>query len=194
MILFDEIKLKNPEFSEKNSYQWFIKNVTEVAKKSNVRSMDVLSENKTNLTRKIIPGKMYSFFYSAKYKDELPYWDAMPLIFPFSMDASSFHGLNLHYLPPRHRLLLINNLMPFLTNKDNNEQAKLKLSWNLLSNASKFPQVAPCVKQYLKSHVKSMFVEIPLENWKMMAFMPVARFKGKSEDQVHSLSRRAIGK
>jgi len=193
MIIFDEIK-NNPDYSEANTYQWFIKNVTELARKSNVRSMDVLTENKNHLTRKIIPGKMYSFFYSAKYKDELPYWDAMPLIFPFSMDDTSFHGLNLHYLPPKHRLLLMNNLMQFTVNKNNNEQAKLRLSWRLLSNASKFPQVAPCVKQYLKSHVKSMFVEIPMDSWKIMAFMPVAKFKGKLESQVQSLVGRSIGK
>jgi hypothetical protein len=193
MIIFDEIK-NNPEYSEKNSYQWFVKNVTEFARKANVRSMDVLAENQNRLTNRIVPGKMYSFFYSAKYKDELPYWDAMPLIFPFSMDATSFHGLNLHYLPPRHRLLLMNNLMQFAVNKNNNEQARLQLSWALLKNASKFPQVAPCVKQYLKSHVKSMFVEIPMNNWKIMAFMPVARFKGMSESQVQSISARAIGK
>ncbi len=193
MDLIEQIKA-NPGYSEKNSYQWFVTNVTNVAKKEGVRSMDVLTENQPHLVSKIMPGKMYSFFYSAKTKDTLPYWDAMPLILPFSMSGKTFHGLNLHYLNPKNRLLLLNNLMQFAVNKRNDETAKLKLSWNLLSKASKFPQVSPCVKQYLKSNVKSMFVEIPMSSWHIMSFMPTASFKGATEATVQNISKRIIGK
>lgn len=191
MDLFDQIKA-NEKYNEKNSYQWFISNVSNVANRSGIKSTDILAQNQDRLRKTILPGKMYSFFYSAKYKEELPYWDAFPLILPFSMSSTGFHGLNLHYLDPKNRLLLLNKLMHFATGKTG-DAAKLKLSWNLLSNASKFPQVSPCVKQYLKSNVKSQFVEIPIEYWHIMAFMPVARFRGLTETQVHSISRRTIG-
>lgn len=191
MDLFDQIKA-NPGYNENKSYQWFISNVTTVAKKTHLKPMDILTENQPLLTKKILPGKMYSFFYSAKYKDVLPYWDTFPCIIPFSMDDRHFTGLNLHYLPPKPRLMLLNNLMKLAVNKHNDDVAKLKLSWDLLRNVSKFPQVAPCVKQYLKPNVKSMFVEIPMSSWHIMAFMPVARFRGASEARVHSDSRKAI--
>jgi hypothetical protein len=193
MDLIEQIK-SGSDYSEKNSYNWFLRNVTAVARQEKVKSMDILTQNQPYLTNRILPGKMYSFFYSAKNKDTLPYWDAMPLILPFSMTATHFTALNLHYLPPKQRLLLLNNLMKFANNRANDEKAKLKLSWNLLSNASKFPQVGPCVKQYIKSHVKSKFVELPMSSWHIMAFMPIARFKGASEAAVQDISKRIIGK
>ena len=45
-------------------------------------------------------GKMYMFFYDAKYKDTLPFFDIFPLVFPIEFYSEGFLGINLHYLPP----------------------------------------------------------------------------------------------
>lgn len=44
--------------------------------------------------------KLIYYRYDAKYKDILPVWDALPLVFPISYTGNGFYGVNLHFLGP----------------------------------------------------------------------------------------------
>ena len=61
-------------------------------------------------------GKMYMFYYDAKTKDKLPYWDRFPLIFVLDVRPDRFWGVNLHYLPPLYRAKLMNALYKIQNN------------------------------------------------------------------------------
>lgn len=189
--IFDDVR-NNPKYSTKNSWQWFMKNVRDLATSRGVKPLSLLGDNEVHQTNRILPGGMYAYFYDPKTKDKLPFYDTFPLVLPFSIDKGSFKGLNLHYLAPRVRLVLMNRLLDFTTNDTLDKKTKLVLSWKLLSNASKFPEVAPCVKMYLVGHVKSNFLKIPASDWMSAIFLPTERFKKADNQTVWKDSKRRM--
>ena len=152
----------------------------------------LMRSNTNRLTKRIRPGNMYMYFYDAKYKDELPYWDMFPMIFPFRVASDRFWGINLHYLPLPYRAKLMDALYQTRTNSRYDETTKLRISYNILSSAAKFRYFEPCVKQYLFSHMKSQFFYIHPEEWDVALFLPLERFQKKSKTQVFAETRKAI--
>jgi hypothetical protein len=74
---FQDIRMKAGDVDRSlNWYQIQIKNL------KNVRPNKLMA-NTPDLTTTILPGNMYMFFYDAKLKDKLPYWDMFPLVLPF---------------------------------------------------------------------------------------------------------------
>lgn len=137
-------------------------------------------------------GHMYMFSYEAKHKDKLPYYDRFPLIFPINTAKGGFLGLNMHYLEPRLRAQLMDNLYDTATNKNYNEQTKLRISYDILNGASKFRLFKPTLKHYLNGQVKSKLVYINPSEWDIALFLPTARFVGASRKQVYSDSRAIL--
>lgn len=140
----------------------------------------------------VLIGNMFFFFYDAKHKKTLPYWDRFPLIFPLELYDDGFLGLNLHYLDRNLRVRLFDKLLQFKNNDRYDDTTKLKLSYALLASVAKFPEVRPCVKRYLSSHVRSQFVRVHPSEWEIALFLPVEMFQKQSADYVWAESRRKI--
>ena len=152
-----------------------------------------LNDNKSDLTTTILPGSMYMYMYDPKLKDELPYYDRFPLIFPFKVEHDRFWGLNLHYLPLQYRALLMDGLYELANNTRYDDTTKLQLSWKLLNAAAKTNRyIQPCVKQYLKDHVESRFLWVNPEFWDTCLFLPLEKFSKKNKAQVWSESVKQI--
>lgn len=125
----------------------------------------------------IMPGKMYLYQYYPIGVKTLPYYDAMPLVIPFSADDTTFTGLNFHYLPYKVRYVLLKNLLDFATNKKLDEKTRLKLSWSYVAGVGKYRGVSSAVKKYRYDRVMSHFLEIPSDQWFMALLLPIERFK-----------------
>lgn len=138
----------------------------------------------------IVPGAMYFFRYSAKYAAELPYWDKIPLIFPFDETRDHIMGLNMHYLPPQQRAKLMDALYDLATDRKYNESTRLSLSYDILKSASKYRFFKPCVHQYLKKNVKTSFIFVSSTEWDMALFLPLADWQGASAERVWADSRK----
>lgn len=138
------------------------------------------------------PGKMLMYQYDAKYKDVLPYWDMFPVMFPLELYKDSFLGLNMHYLPPVHRVRLFDALFETANNQKYNDTTRLKINYQVLKAASNMRYFKPCVKKYLYSHVKSQLIEIPIDEWAYVAFLPLHQFQNASARQVWDDSVRKI--
>lgn len=139
---------------------------------------------------KITIGRMYMFVYDAKTKDKLPFWDRFPLVFPFAPAEGGFYGINLHYLPYLLRARLFDALMKFANNERMDESTKLRMSYKLLSAAATNKWVAPCVKRYLYSHVRSKFISIPSTEWRIALFLPTEKFVGENKINVWKKSEK----
>lgn len=137
-------------------------------------------------------GSMYLFHYDPKHKDTLPYYDRLPLIFPFEKTKDGFMGINLHYLRPQMRAILMDGLYDLANNTRYDETTRLKLSYEVLKNVSKLSYYKPCVKRYLSNHVKSNFLYIHPTEWDIAIFLPLARFQKKSNVQVYNLSAKKV--
>jgi len=138
-------------------------------------------------------GRMFLFNYDAKLKKELPYWDAYPLIFPFSLRPDGFLGINMHYLPPVLRATAMDQIYTILNNDRYDDRTKARLSYSWLKSASTNKWFAPCVKRYLVKHVRSVYIYIKPREWDYVLMLPLARFQKASQETVWMESRRIMG-
>lgn len=179
--------------SVKRSTSWFNKQVSSLAQQ-NITPNQVIKGNPSQNTTTIQPGSLYMYAYDPKTKEDLPYYDRFPLVFPFRKTADGFYGLNMHYLPYDLRIYLLDALLTFKNNSRWDETTKLKYSWALIDGVSKYKAAQPCVKQYLNGHVRSQFRKVSSADWATAMLLPVERFVGASKQQVWSDSRKKIRK
>jgi len=179
--------------SVKRSTSWFNKQVSSLAQQ-NITPNQVIKGDPSQNTTTIQPGSLYMYAYDPKTKEDLPYYDRFPLVFPFRKTADGFYGLNMHYLPYDLRIYLLDALLTFKNNSRWDETTKLKYSWALIDGVSKYKAAHPCVKQYLNSHVRSQFRRVSSADWATAMLLPVERFVGASKQQVWSDSRKKIRK
>ena len=135
----------------------------------------------------ILLGKMFFYKYDPKFAKKLPYWDMYPLVFPFERAPGGFYGLNLHYIPPRDRAVLMDNLNQYASNNKYDQTTRLELSYRLLK---RYGRAVPCVKRYLGDRIVSQTVRIDADEWEIAIFLPVERFQKASKGTVWADSRR----
>jgi len=154
-------------------------------------------EKRTDEARKVSSmefGYMYAFKYDPKTKNDLLYYDTFPLIFPVRMDSDGFLGINFHYLPPVLRAKLMNALYSTLTNKKYDDTTKVKISYSILQSASKYRYFKPMLKKYLRSQVRSQFLEVQVNEWDIAIFLPTESFRKADTGRVWEESRKKIGR
>ena len=144
----------------------------------------ILQDQSNKLVTSIEIGKMYYYAYDAKHKDTLPFWDKYPLIFVLNKDSQGFLGLNMHYLRPDLRLAFFNKLQQFASDKRLNPRAKMLVTYQMISDFAKFPEVEHCVKRYLWTHVKTRWMEVQPEDWRNVVLLPLQSFTGMQASQV----------
>ena len=135
----------------------------------------------------ILLGKMFFYKYDPKFAKKLPYWDMYPLVFPFERAPGGFYGLNLHYIPPRDRAVLMDNLNQYASNNKYDQTTRLELSNRLLK---RYGRAVPCVKRYLGDRIVSQTVRIDADDWEVAIFLPVEIFQKASKGEVWADSRR----
>jgi len=158
-----------------------------------VSERSLMKGDQERLTGRPIVGSMYMFSYDPKWKEELPYYDTFPLVFPFRKVPGGFYGLNLHYLPLQLRARLMDALYGYANNTRYDESTKIKLNYELLKSVSNLKFFAPCVKHYLDDHVRSRFIYVYPSEWDIALFMPTERFAKKTKTQVWNESKKMLG-
>jgi hypothetical protein len=149
-----------------------------------------LMSDRDRLRSQSIIGRMYFYYYDPKTKDQLKYYDKFPLVIPIERYGDGFLGLNLHYVEPKVRFILLDKLSTYTNNKMYDETTRLRLSYQTLKSASSIFEATPCIKRYLYSHVKSRFLEINANEWDIAAILPVESFEKKSKEHVFNESRK----
>jgi hypothetical protein len=149
-----------------------------------------LMQDRQRFEDRTIIGKMYFFYYDPKTKDSLPYYDRFPLVIPIDQYSDSFLGLNLHYIHPRDRVILLDKLSNTLNNKNYDETTKFRINYAYLSAASKAYEATPCIKKYLFRHIESKFLKIDANEWDIAAMLPVEKFEKASKQKVFRESRK----
>jgi hypothetical protein len=135
-------------------------------------------------------GKMYFYFYDPKTKESMPYYDRFPLVIPIERYNDGFLGLNLHYIHPKHRMILLDKLSDTISNDTYDEKTKLKINYRYLAAASRIFEANPCIKRYLFTQIESRFLEITADEWDIAAMLPVESFVGATTSKVYADSRK----
>jgi hypothetical protein len=192
--VFDEILLRGIRSGklparEQDARDWFREQAKSVKK---INDRQFMEEDTSRLKARPLIGNMFTFYYDAKHKSTLPYFDRFPLIFPFKKVKGGFYGINMHYLPHRHRAMLMDELYDITNNRNFDETTKLKIKYRTLMRVSNTGYFKPCVKRYLSSHVRSKFMYIYPSEWDVALFLPTERFQGASKTKVWADSKKAI--
>lgn len=173
----------------KKSRTWFDQQVL-LMSKQRITPQQILAGNASQNTARVIPGHLYMFVYDPKLKNELPYFDRFPLVFPFSKTEDGFMGLNMHYLPYALRVSLLDRLLVYASNTKMNETTRIKYSWQLIDGVARFKLAQPCVKRYITGNVRSTYRQVNSSDWATAMLLPVERFVGASKQEVWGDSRR----
>ena len=194
--LFDEILTKGVRAGqvparEKKARTWYRETASQY-KRVNENQLFGKKGDKQRMMSQPLVGGMYMMEYVAKGRATLPYYDRLPLIFPYRKVKGGFFGLNMHYLPLDTRAKLMDALYDTANNTKYDETTRLKISYQILDKAAKYKEFKPCVKRYLTSQVSSKFLYVYPSEWDIALFLPTERFVGASKAQVFADSRRAI--
>ena len=175
---FDTIRLKAGD--TQRSVQWY---QTQIKMLGNLRPNKLMSKT-SELTTRIMTGNMYMFFYDAKTKDKLPYYDMFPLVLPFKRVNGGFYGINLHYLPYMARFKLLGLLSQYASDDAINDDTRILITWKILDSSSRLAMIKPCVKHYLYEQLQSRFLQIKYPDWVTASQLPVERFQGADKASV----------
>ena len=187
--LKDAIKTNSVTARARAAGDWFRSIVNRTKGQFSDETPKTILSRSDSLVSKSVLGKMYFYSYDPKWKNELPWYDTFPLVFPIEKYPDGFLGLNFHYLAPKHRAILMDQLKMFANNKSYDETTKLKLTYNMLKGFTKIKRAKPTVHRYLSSKVKSKYVLVNADEWEVALFLPVERFKKANKKQVWAHSR-----
>ena len=188
--LKDAIRTDQVAAKARAAGNWFRSIVNRTKGQFSKETPQKILSRQDSLVSKSVLGKMYFYSYNPKWKDELPWYDTFPLVFPIERYPDGFLGLNFHYLAPKHRAILMDQLKMFANNKKYDETTKLRLSYNMLKGFTKIKRAKPTVHRYLNSKVNSKFVLVNADEWEVALFLPVERFKKATKKQVWAHSGR----
>jgi hypothetical protein len=173
----------------RESRAWFRRKVQNMR---NINRRELMREDPIQSRAKSVSGSMYMFFYDAKHRQTLPYWDSFPLIIAVGPAEKGFYGMNLHYLPIPLRAKFLDALMDITNNSKYDETTKFEVSYEYLNRAAKFKYFKPCFKHYLTTQVEGKLAYVPPPEWEIATFLPVAQWNKSSAGQVYKDSRRIM--
>lgn len=189
--LFTDIVNQRPEEIETrsiDSLQWFQTNVRDIRRTPS----SLMKENQNFVTRFEL-GKMYMFMYEAKRKDKLKYYDYFPVTICLKRYSTGFMGINLHYLAPRYRALLMDGLYEFY--REIEDESYFQIRYPSVKSISKLRWAKPCIKQYQYPYIDSRIVEVRPEHMDMVVMLPSQQFRSQgTTTNANDIYRESIRK
>ena len=194
--LLEKSKLQSLD-TDRKSRDWFRDKAQNINKNS-ISPVQTVNDRKrvTRIGSLKEIGSLFLFNYNPKTRQTLPYYDTFPIVFPFSITKTGFLGLNLHYLPPAYRAVLMDNLYNLINSTDfSKDSTRLaKITYAYLNSQKNLKSFAPCVKSYLNTNIRSNIAFIPPSEWELALFLPLQRFQKQSEATVWKESIETIRK
>lgn len=151
------------------SIRWFTNLISNADKKK-------FKENSFDPRKDPFIGGMFFYRYDAKYKDILPYWDALPLTIPINLTKTHMLGLNLHYLTLAQRAILLNQLIKLKTKTTTPRY--MQLSYNILQTVGQDRLWKKAIHEYIISRIQTRLVKVDHDDWKKAIALPVAQWRG----------------
>ena len=191
--LKDAIKIGDIPVKTRMAVTWF-RSIVERAKIGLARetvpsALKIDAAQQGTLTGRLIPGRMYFFMYNPKHKATLPYYDLFPLVLPIQKFSDGFLGINFHYLYPKDRAILLDELKVFVNDRTLSEAARIRISYDMLRGFTRFKRAKPCLKRYLTTYMKSQFIPVTPDEWGPALFLPVEKFRKRNKQAVWQESK-----
>lgn len=176
-----------------------------VQKSKEFNSFESLNEGKLvklSLQRGLIPGKIYTYKYSPKWKDELDYYDIQPMM----LSLGSFKagntvlemGINLHFLPKdavKKILELTWKVFELKLEKNFNllmAEKFIQIPLPMYRNAKKIFEIVGhthykfAMRNYLRNRMKDLQI-IEYTDWKYLPLLDSKWIIGASKSEIYNL-------
>ena len=106
--------------------------------------------------------------YKAKMK-HLPYYDRFPLVYVVKSNRSEFWGANLHYLPPKKRVIVIKKLMNGMID---------------------IPKA--CFHKYISDNVNGLYIDLASAEWDTSILLPTEDFVKNINGMPFPIEKRLV--
>ena len=108
-------------------------------------------------------------------------------------------GINLHYIAPRHRALLMDALYQYMDEVEEEGetavQPRFRIRYPMIKSISRLRWAKPCIKQYQFGYLNSRIVEVQPEAMDMVVMLPSQKFKSKGTNfSANIVHRESLGK
>lgn len=193
--LFRKNKGRTARINSKKAHDWFYDNLKKRSELKAGQVMEGFDKRSPGDVGGMI-GRLMLFRYNPKHANKLPYYDTAPLAFIFNAFVGDrefgeegvlyLMGLNMHYLPPKMRLVIFRSLLTLRSEKRYRKSTRLKVTWQALKALANSPAFQHCVKMYRADHVVGEMAEIDPAYWAMVMFLPIAEFEKASNRKVWS--------
>lgn len=109
------------------------------------------------------------FKYGAKTSQKLRFYDKNPMCFIVENQQNIFYGINLHYFSPGVRMGIVQTLAE-----------------------GKFEGFTTGFHKYLKSEVKSPFLDLAMQEWQTSVLLPIEKFVRNIGGYEMSIDPRSV--
>jgi len=191
-LLTQQLSATQMQKMSRESYQWLLKKINELRNPSLIPR--TIANERFRQTRRLFKGRLYQFFYDPKGKADMPYYDRFPLVLLLEKYDDGFLGLNLHYLPIKYRVAFLDKLLNYAILDDEDNPARLRITYDILTASRRFREFRPCIKRYLFSQIRSKILTIEPQEWEVAIFLPTQLFKGAKPQKVWQESVNEIRK
>ena len=117
---------------------------------------------KSKVVTDLTIGNLVMFRYNAKTARDLPFYDRSPLVLVVAEENEIFYGTNIHYYKPKERVGIVEYLREDI-------QSGGEDYMGFLFGSAGF-------HKYLKSYVRSLFLEVAAEEWGKASLLPAEEF------------------
>lgn len=117
---------------------------------------------KSKVVTDLTIGNLVMFRYNAKTARDLPFYDRNPLVLVVAEENEVFYGTNIHYYKPKERVGIVEYLREDI-------QSGGEDYMGFLFGSAGF-------HKYLKSYVRSLFLEVAAEEWGKASLLPAEEF------------------
>tara|TARA_Y100000593_G_C4243894_1_gene303635 strand:- start:50 stop:640 length:591 start_codon:yes stop_codon:yes gene_type:complete len=146
------------------------------------------------------PGKIYVFRYNPKYRGELPWFDANPVVLALDADGSNDVGINLNLLPimVKERVLdgiytrfkdEINMQSIGARKNDAKRQGRLSINWDDAKGYLRSVGLDFAIRQYIPGRKSNQSV-VSYENWAKIVLCDFADINGTTYGKLRYLFRK----
>jgi hypothetical protein len=160
----------------KDAISWMQEKIKEIRSRPAAIANSITRETDRKVTTLRL-GLMYCFYYDAKTKDNLPYWDRFPLIIVLEKYDNGFLGLNLHYLPVKFRIAFLSKLMRYARFNEKDDILRVRITYDILNATRRTAEFKPCLKRYLYGQIRSRVLSIKPDEWDVATMLPLQQFK-----------------
>ncbi len=158
----------------------------------------------TGKTKRLLSGRLYMFNYRNPIaKNTLPYYDMFPVVLVINHRPSKnyFQGLNFHYLPPKYRAEILDELYRYMINEgaegdsiSRTIRARLspRVDYEFMKKRRSMMSFKPLWRRYNLDRVIGQYLYVPPKAWDVITMMPLARFRKRGINSIYmdSLTER----